>query len=306
MRKVVFVAFFVLVAASVFAQLAKDDPRRGWHWYDDPAKEVETKPVQKKEEKPKEEIVKAPEEPKQDNKTPTVNTSVRDFEFPLTDEAKSIPVLAKWLKEPTEENAKEWLAWQGKYFKHNEQIARSLRNAYLTYGDIVYRFEGMSDQPIGQIVAAGVTQKKYKDVFNSVADRVGLFFFYKKGCDYCDAIIRPLQVIQGRYNFTIMGVVYDAADAKADMPFETRVAPRLFEQHTITSVPTLGAFNNVTKQMRVIAKGYTPADQIELNLKAFLLEQKLITEDDFINIWRTEDTEVLQQALQQYQQTLNQ
>jgi len=286
---------------------AVDDATRGWHWYEEPKKEKQEKQEQKKpEHKTIKEVIKPPEtEPENKHQTQPkekkkeFNTSVDNFKFPLTEEAKRIPVLAQWLENPTEENAKKWLAWQAKYFKHNEKIARSLRNAYLDYGDQVYRLEGMPEQPIASAIASRKEKEVYQKVFNSVSDKVGIFFFYKKGCEYCEAEIRPLYNFIKKYDFKVMGVVASPQHKIEELPFETKVAPGIFQKFNITSVPTISAFYAKDKDMQVIAKGYTPTSQIELNLKAFLLKKDLITKDEFISLWRAEDTEVLNKVMKE-------
>jgi len=296
--KILVSAILCLIFSAIAIAGYKDDPEKGWNWYKDPALEKPKKIKQPEpqktidEEKPTEEAKE-----KASVEEPVYNTSVDNFKFPLTEEAKSVPVLRKWLEEPTRENAKEWLAWQAKYFKHNEKISRSLRNAYLQYGDQVYKLEGMPEQPLAQILASQKKKEVYQDAFNKASKDVALLFFYKAGCEYCEAEQKPLELFVNKYGFTIRGVAYSKEDVLPDLPFKTRVAPKLFYDYQITSVPTIAAFNNKNKEIQVIAKGYTPTSQIELNLKAFLLNQNIISEEEFLRIWRAKDTEVLKEML---------
>lgn len=286
------------MALSIQA-FAVDDVTRGWHWYEETKEKKQEKPEQKiQEPKTIKEVIKPPETKTKEEKKEEFNTSVDNFQFPLTDEAKRIPVLREWLENPTEENAKKWLAWQAKYFEHNEKIARSLRNAYLNYGDQIYRLEGMPEQPIASAIASRKQTEVYQQVFNSVSDKIGIFFFYKKGCEYCEAEIRPLKIFADKYNFKVIGVVASPEDKIEGLPFETKVAPGVFYKYKITSVPTISAFYAKENDMQVIAKGYTPTSQIELNLKAYLLQKGLITKDEFIGLWRAEDTEILKELME--------
>jgi len=292
--------FLIIMALSIQA-FAVDDVTRGWHWYEETEEKKQEQPEQKiQEPKTIKEVIKPPEtKPEEtEEKKEEFNTSVDNFKFPLTDEAKSIPVLKEWLENPTEENAKKWLAWQAKYFEHNEKIARSLRNAYLNYGDQIYRLEGMPEQPIASAIASRKQTEVYQQVFNSVSDKIGIFFFYKKGCEYCEAEIRPLKIFADKYNFKVIGVVASPEDKIEGLPFETKVAPGVFYKYKITSVPTISAFYAKENDMQIIAKGYTPTSQIELNLKAYLLQKGLITKDEFISLWRAEDTEILKELME--------
>jgi len=298
MRIVIILTLVLSVTSQVFAS----DPTTGWHWYEEPQKEVKRE-VSKNNKKDNMTIMKQIKPPKsKEKKTQNAskkqyNTSVKNFKFPLTEEAKRIPVLANWLRNPTEENAVKWLAWQAKYFEHNGKISRSLRNAYLDHGDKVYRLEGMPEQPVGSAIASRKEDEVYKKVFNSVADEVGIFFFYKKGCEFCEAEIRPLNNFIKKYDFNVLGVVSSPKYVIKGLPFKTKVSPGVFFKYEITSVPTIAAFYSKKNDMQVIAKGYTPTSQIELNLRAFLLKHKLITKEKFINLWRAEDTLVLNKVL---------
>ncbi|MEC9492001.1 conjugal transfer protein TraF [Flexistipes sp.] len=298
MRIPMILALILFVTTQVFA----NDPTSGWHWYEEPIKEKKHETKQEKKPEPKTTMkqIKPPESKKKKTQNASkkqYNTSVKNFKFPLTEEAKRIPVLANWLRNPTEENAVKWLAWQAKYFEHNGRISRSLRNAYLDHGDKVYRLEGMPEQPVGSAIASRKEDEVYKKVFNSVADEVGIFFFYKKGCEFCEAEIRPLNNFIKKYDFNVLGVVSSPKYVIKGLPFKTKVSPGVFFKYEITSVPTIAAFYSKENDMQVIAKGYTPTSQIELNLRAFLLKHNLITKEKFINLWRAEDTLVLNKVL---------
>ena len=299
MRIPMILALILSFTTQVFAS----DPTTGWHWYEEPQKEAK-KEVSKNNQEDNKTVMKQIKPTESKEKTQNAskaekqyNTSVKNFKFPLTEEAKRIPVLANWLRNPTEENAVKWLAWQAKYFEHNGKISRSLRNAYLDHGDKVYRLEGMPEQPVGSAIASRKEDEVYKKVFNSVADKVGIFFFYKKGCKFCEAEIRPLTNFIKKYDFNVLGVVSSPKNVIKGLPFKTKVSPGVFFKYEITSVPTIAAFYSKKNDMQVIAKGYTPTSQIELNLRAFLLKHNLITKEKFINLWRAEDTLVLNKVL---------
>jgi thiol-disulfide isomerase/thioredoxin len=296
-RVIATILLIIIIPAYAFSAGYMDNPEKGWNWYKDPKLE---KPAEKKPEPPKEEKKEeeAKEEPKKEPEE-LKNTSVDNFEFPLTDEAKSVPVLAEWLRNPTEENARKWMAWQAKYFKHNEQISRSLRNAYLNHGDEDYRLEGMPEQPMGSVVASRAVKAKMESIFNKASDKVAIFYFYKDGCDQCEAQISPLQIFADRYDFLVKAIAPSPELEKKGLPFDSKAIPTMFQKFNIQSVPAIAAYNNDTKNVQVIAKGYTPTSQIELNLKAFLLKEKIISEDEFLHMWRTEDSEILQAIMEQ-------
>jgi len=75
------------------------------------------------------------------------NSNVDCFVFPLQAEAQHVPVMAKWLSNPSPKNSKEWLKWQAKYFNHLTDIGYGNKFAYQSGGDSVY--------PTNNIYSAG-------------------------------------------------------------------------------------------------------------------------------------------------------
>ncbi|MGA1846220.1 conjugal transfer protein TraF [Deferribacter abyssi] len=300
MRKV-FVIFIILLSINTFATAFKeDDPKKGWFWYKDPIKQKteEKKKQVKNDNKSKETrvtIIKPPS--KQEKKKKVVNTSPEDFEFPLTDEAKRVPVIANFLKNPNEENAKKFLGWQAKYFNHLHKISRTLRDTYLNYGDMVYPLEGYAEQPLAVPIASRMKNKIYKDAFAKARDKVGLLFFYKAGCQFCEAEKPIIDMFARKYDIDVRGVVFSKDDEDDSLSFPTRVAPGLFYKFQITSVPTFAVYYPEKDVFQVIAKGYTPLSAIELNLKSFLLQQGIITKEEFFQQWKGEYTEIFYNVL---------
>ena len=74
------------------------------------------------------------------------NSSADCFEMPLVAEAKRVPVLATWIKEPTIENATEFLKWQAKFFKYKFDNGYSLNLASKQYGDKAYPTDAITEE----------------------------------------------------------------------------------------------------------------------------------------------------------------
>jgi len=300
MRKV-FIVLLLLYSIGIYANSFKeDDPRRGWFWYKDPIKQetMKEKEITKKDNRSQETtvtIISPPNTKKEKKKT--VNTSPEDFEFPLTDEAKRVPVIANFLKNPNEENAKKFLGWQAKYFNHLHKISRTLRNTYLNYGDTIYPLEGYAEQPLAVPIASRMKSKIYKDAFAKAKDKVGLLFFYKAGCQFCEAEKPIIDMFSRKYDIEVRGIVFTEEDKDDLLSFPTRVAPGLFYKFQITSVPTFAVYFPEKNVFQVIAKGYTPLSAIELNLKSFLLQQGIITKEEFFQQWKGEYTEIFYNIL---------
>jgi len=66
------------------------------------------------------------------------NSSADCFVMPVIAEGQHIPVLKKFLRNPSPKNSAEWLKWQATYFNHVRQVSNGLRFAYLQGGGKVY------------------------------------------------------------------------------------------------------------------------------------------------------------------------
>jgi len=66
------------------------------------------------------------------------NSSSDCFVMPVVAEGQHVPVLKKFLRNPSPENSKEWLKWQAKYFNHVSKVSHGLRFAFLKGGSDVY------------------------------------------------------------------------------------------------------------------------------------------------------------------------
>jgi len=74
------------------------------------------------------------------------NSSSDCFIFPLQAEAQHVPVMAKWLSNPSPENSKQWLKWQAKYFNHVTNIGYGNKFAYMKDGSKVYNTDNFYNE----------------------------------------------------------------------------------------------------------------------------------------------------------------
>ncbi|MBI3592363.1 MAG: conjugal transfer protein TraF [Nitrospirae bacterium] len=185
-----------------------DKPVRGWLWYEDPEQQqtIKPQPAPPKEEPKQSEPEKAAKktEPK------------KDFEFPVKEDAPL--VMKKWLKEPTEENAKEFLAWQYKYMEHLKKIGYSLRNAYIRYGDEIYPIAGYPESPLASVYYNNIKDDIYKSLMNKASGKLGLIYFYSKSCPNCRHQKDIVYHLMSKYNLSIRGVAVDG-DIDTELPF---------------------------------------------------------------------------------------
>ncbi|PAF53835.1 hypothetical protein BKH42_03645 [Helicobacter sp. 13S00482-2] len=152
-KKIIAIGLMVFCSQSLFAQ-KEEKIGRGWLQYDDPAQQKEQKDLGKNSEK---EILLAilKEQRKQTeiqmqildilkvtNDLPEIievngkkclsNSSVDCFKMPIIKDAARIPVMKKWLEEPTIENALAYYKWQTKYLNQTFDVGYSLNLASIS------------------------------------------------------------------------------------------------------------------------------------------------------------------------------
>ena len=227
---------------------SRNDPDRGPLWYE--AEEPPAKKEENKEEK---------------------------FEFPVVKEAP--PPMRKWLKEPTEENAKDYLSWQYKYWKHIDKVAYSLHNASLRYGGEVYPIASYPDSALGGEMHKNARSRKYREILDRVRDRLGFLYFYQEGCGGCSQQKSILVNFINDYNITTRGIAVKG-ETDERLPFPSVANPALAAQYDISQTPTLLAVLEKGDQRVVggVAVGVTTQDVMELNLLNFLLYEGVIEE----------------------------
>lgn len=94
--------------------------------------------------------------------------------------AQQIPVMAKFLKEPNIDNAKEYLKWQATYFNHMTNIGYGLNFAYRQYGKEAYPTDTVNNlsSPAGGIFDDRNDIKKATVAL--LSDRIGVYVFLGK------------------------------------------------------------------------------------------------------------------------------
>lgn len=110
------------------------------------------------------------------------NSSSDCFVFPLQAEAQHVPVMAKWLSNPTPENSKQWLKWQAKYFNHVTNIGYGNKFAYLSGGSKAYPTDNYFNN--GDSLAFSKTAKwvlnRELDILKSLKNKITILVFLAK------------------------------------------------------------------------------------------------------------------------------
>ncbi len=281
----VFVAIMFLfnIKSAKAEAIHGDRPVRGWFWYDDPKKpeqpKVEAKKQQKEEpkkEEPKKEELK--KEPKKEDKK-------EEFEFPVIKEAPE--VVRQFLKEPTEENARKYLAWQYKYFEHLKKIGYNLRNAYLRYADQIYPVSGYPENVLESLTFLQQRDNLIAKHIASVRDKVGLIYFYSTDCPICQLQKPILLNFLEKHGLSARGVTDGMIDHTLPFPSSNNI--EIAEEYGVNSVPSILVVIAVDGRPKIhpLGVGLTSVDQMEAQIIRFMILEGLIKEKDLNPIFST-------------------
>lgn len=248
---VLFVWMFAVLKIDI-AQPA-DNYTNGWLWYDDSSLAIKKK------------------------KEPEKNKNKDEFVMPVVKEAPG--PLKKFLKEPTLDNAKDYLAWQYQYMKQIEKISQMLKTAYLMYGDSVYPVQYYPDSEYESRVYHNRISDIYDSIIEKFRSRLGLIFFYKNSCKLCQEEKDIISAFVEKYNISARGVPVDG-QVDPTLPFASGINLSLVSHLNIRSVPTtIAVLQGKDGEIRfgAIGRGLVGMNTIRERLVNFLMAEGEIT-----------------------------
>ena len=215
------------------------------------------------EEKKEEEIKEEKEKEKEEK-----------FEFPVSSEAP--PVVQKFLKNPTEENAREFLKWQYQYMMHLYKIGAALRSAFLKEGKEIYPVMGYPESVLVATLYPELREELFKRAIQKVKDKVGLLYFFSSRCKFCELQSPLVEKLYRDYGISLRGVSIDGGLVPYDFP--QVVNPELARNFGISQVPAIVMVieREGKAEFELLSLGFTPLDQIKANMIRILIYKGLI------------------------------
>jgi conjugal transfer pilus assembly protein TraF len=203
----------------------------GWYWYKD----------EKKEEEKKEELKKpTPKPEEQQAQKPTTPAGPPAFSVAWL-RANVNKYLDRAIDDPTPENVRAFLLIQRIILDKAENFALAMQSQVI--GDALvdenYR-RGTSTYATNTINK--VSKDRTDELLRSLAEKVGIFYFYKADCPYCEAQEPILDYFAGDTGMTVLGVSLDGSPMKTGK-FEWREDQGHAAQFNVTSVPALVLVN---------------------------------------------------------------
>jgi conjugal transfer pilus assembly protein TraF len=224
----------------------------GWYWYKDEKKEEE------KKEEPKKPTPKPPkpEEKEQAKKPSPAGAPAFSVAWLRANVDKYLDLA---IDDPSPQNVRAFLLIQRIILDKAENFALAMQSQVI--GDALvdenYR-RGTSTYATNTINK--ISKDRTDELLRSLAEKVGIFYFYKEDCPYCTAQEPILDYFAGDTGMTVLGVSMDGSPMKSGK-FEWRVDQGHAEQFNVTSVPAL-VLVNPNGETVTISNGLLALDEI--------------------------------------------
>lgn len=240
------------------------------------------------------------------------NSTPDCMDIPVIQEGRNMPALYNFIKEPNEENAKNWLQVQAKLFNHYSQMGFALKFAALNGDENTYPVNALN---IYGTPKENITSDLYKDKILKILDdkknELGTMVFLGKSKKIEDHwgknAIGLLGFKKGTY-YNI-ALVFDSIETKRDYDeyykkindqdlkkvYETYpkvISEPLFKKYAINVTPSaVAVYKSKDKEISsVIERGYLTQSSLIHSYENFLVYNKIVDPKEFhsAQIWNVE------------------
>jgi len=222
------------------------DTWRGWHFYEDPASEVEDKPVAP----PK---AFTPAVPTLPPKAPELVAFERLQK--AVEETRNIAIM-----QPTEANVRRYMELESQVVERASYFADVAQRVAWATPELDPTLQG---RPVGAKALEVFEQQQLADRSRSIGD-LGrdhvLFFFFRADCPYCHAFAPTLRAFQARHGIKVVAIGVDGGpmpgfpDARADNGIATTLK--------VTQVPAVFLAQPFTGKITPIGFGVLSEAQL--------------------------------------------
>lgn len=246
----------------------------GWFWYIDPKKVEEPEP---------EEVIPPPVQPAP-NPTPAPVSVAPVKKFPE-------PFSAKWVREtledykdkawtnPTEENVKAYFLLQRFAVDRSNKFADVAQR--VTVGNKL--LDENFRRPIAtfgsQLTDKETITRRY-DMLKHVAEKAGIFFFFKSDCQYCEAEAPIVSFMEHDFGFKVIAISLDGGELQSAKFKDMRRNAGHAEQLGVTATPALFLVDE-EGHFDAIGQGALAWDDLQRRVLLVAQRAGWITEDEY-------------------------
>lgn len=237
------------------------------------------------------------------------NSSIDCMDIPVILEGRNMPALYNFIKEPTQENAENWLKLQAGLFNHYIKMGFALKFAALNGDENTYPVNALN---IYTSPKDNITSDLYKDRILEILDEkkneIGTLLFlgkskiieehwgknsvsvtsFKKGKFFNIALVFDTEETKKDYD-KFYNEINDKELAEVYKKLHKVVSPKLFEKYKINLTPTaVAVYKNKDKEISsVIERGYITQNNLIHNYQNFLVYNNIVEPKEFhsAKIW---------------------
>ena len=241
-----------------------DRKAEGWFWYQDPPEPAEEDPVP--EPKPEPPPVKRPP-PKEPEEVAAPAPTPEPGPVPLSTEwiRETLPkYLDRAIDNPTKDNIAAWLYLQ--------KLSMDKSQRFTDMAQLVVMGDPLLDEntrrPVagwGAKVANETASKNKREILARLAKETGIWFFYKKDCQHCEAQVYTQRNLNRWHQFETLPITLDGSKINTDDPvFQNPVQDAgQAAMLSIMQYPALYLAKPATGELLLLGQGYFSADQME-------------------------------------------
>jgi len=205
-----------------------------------------------------------------------------EFVFPVVENAP--PPVRAFLREPTEENAREFLKWQAQYFQHLNRVAMVLHQTYLKYGPEVYPVSGYP----ANYWLADQRDELIKELVRKAKNRVRelvVYYFASARCPACARQTPLMEELAKEWEVDVRVVSVDGSTIQSSLPYADFDGPLMSQALGIRGTPTivLAVLKDNEPELFYLGVGFTPLS---------LLLQRMVDGLVQLGILRPEETNI--------------
>lgn len=232
------------------------------------------------------------------------NSSADCFVFPITPEAKRIPVLKNMLEKRDKKSIMAYLKWQAKYFRELFKLGNGFQFVIAQYGTkaypLAYNTIG-NETPEGYSVVLMDKMKKY--LLSKNASKFELFILYgiNKDADLIN-FIDAIKLVKTIPNLKVNIVFKDKEEYRSFIQMSNIFANSqllknrikiylnkdFFKKLKIYTTPTFAMFINKEKKFEIVGIGAISADDLISKMIDMLEYKNIISPKEFTgyNMWQ--------------------
>lgn len=247
------VQILMILPIIVFSISAKekgyfDVHEKGWHWYQaEPGPKQEVPGVQKDKQSESQAVSQNPID------------ELKAYQKKL-EEAKATAVM-----HPNKENIEKYQYLQYEALERANKFSSVWMENVYKNPELNYSLKSPTSQKARHVYLREKEKEKIEKIA-SLSQEYGLFYFFKEGCDFCEAFAPVVKQFSEKYNWEVLAI---SEFGETNKLFERNVKDNgLAETWGVSAYPSLFAVNPKTGDVIPIANGMISIEEMEDRIMA--------------------------------------